>query len=166
MKAFCLTTMMFVFLLLYSNGMQAQTTQTQLNQVECINQLTGSWKCEYGNDTTSYDDFTTYGTGIDVNIKYVTKGKTVMEARINWAYDKTLDRIIGLYQIKGGDNASLWAVQWISKNKYFLVGYKYISNPEEASTRLEGTLKSPDLLEITYYVNNKPVKTVNYTRVK
>ena len=40
-----------------------------------------------------------------------------MERRINWAYDKTLDKLIGLSQIKGGD-VVLVSVQWISKNKY------------------------------------------------
>ena len=73
--------------------------------------------------------------------------------------------MIGLYQIKGG-NYRLMVSQWISRNKYVLVDYKDISNPEEASTKTVGTLKSPDLLEITYYENNKLVKTVNYIRVK
>ena len=166
MKKICLTITIAVFLLICLNGLQAQTTQTELNQMECINQLIGSWKCEIGKDTTSYNDFTTYGKGVDVNIKNVTKGKTVREARINWAYDKTLDKIIGLYQIKGAYIDTLWVAQWISKNKYFLVGYKDISNPEKASTRLEGTLKSHDLLETIYYENNKPVSTSTYTRVK
>ena len=48
----------------------------------------------------------------------------------------------------------------------FLVDYKDISNPEKASWKIEGTLKSHDLLEINYYENNKPVNTVNYIRVK
>jgi len=166
MKTFCLTTLIVVFLLLYSNGIQAQTTQTELNQVDCINQLTGSWKFESGIDTTAYVDIIAYGTGIDVNAKYVSKEKTVMEIRINWAYDKTLHKMIGLYQTKGGDVVTLRASQWISNNKYFIVDYKDISNPEEASTKTEGTLKSHDLLEIIYYVNNKPVKTDTWTRVK
>ncbi len=146
----------------------AQTGQTKLNQVELINQspLIGSWKFEYAKDTTGYMDCATYGTGIDANVKYVTKGKTVMEARINWAYDKTHDKMIGLSQIKGGDVVELRVAQWISKNNYVLFPYKDISNPEEASKRTEGTFKSHDLLEITHYVNNKPVNTVNYMRVK
>ena len=166
MKPFCLTTMIVLSLLLCTLGIQAQTTKPELNQVDCINQLIGSWKCELGKDTTVYSDFITYGTGVDVIMKYLSKGKTFMEKRINWAYDKTLNRIIGLTQTKGGDVVSLSAVEWISKNKYFLVGYKDISNPEKASTRIEGTLKSHDLWEVIYYENNKPVKTVTYTRVK
>jgi len=148
-----------------SQNLSAQIDE-ELNQVECIHQLIGSWKIELGKDTTVYSDFTPYGTGVDANMKFVSKGKTFMERRINWAYDKTLNRFIGLDQTKGGDVVSLSAAEWNSKNKYFFVDYKDISNPEEASTRIEGTLKSPDLLEIIYYENNKPVNTVNYTRVK
>ena len=166
MKKTLLFLVIAAFLLIGIYEIQAQTTEAKLNQVECIHQLIGSWKCEIGKDTTSYDDYTTYGTGVDVNIKYVTKGKTFMQSRINWAYDKTHDKIIGLHQIKGGDVASLVAGEWISKNKYILVPYKDISNPEDASTRVEGTLKSNDLLEIISYENNKPVNTVNYIRIK
>ena len=89
-----------------------------------------------------------------------------MEMRINWVYDKTLYKMIGLYQTKGGDAVTLLASQWISKNKYLIVDYKDIPNPEKASTKTEGTLKSHDLLEIIYYVNNKPVKTDAWTRLK
>ena len=90
------------FLLIGLSEIHAQTEQTKLNQVELINQspIIGSWKFESGKDTTGYIDCTTYGTGIDANVKYVTKGKTVMEARIIWAFDKTFDKMIGLSQIK------------------------------------------------------------------
>ena len=166
MKKISLTITFAVFLLFLLNGLQAQTKQTKLNPVECIHQLIGSWKIELGKDTTVYSDFTPYGTGLDANMKFVSKGKTFMERRINWAYDKTLNRFIGLDQNKGGDVVSLSAAQWISKNKYVVVDYKDISKPEEASTRIEGILKSHDLLEIIYYENNKPVNIVNYIRVK
>jgi len=168
MKKICLTIQITAFLLICLNGLQAQTTQTKLNQVELTNQspIIGLWKFELGKDTTGYMDCTTYGTGLDANVKYVTKGKTVMEARIIWAYDKTHDKRIGLSQIKGGDVVELRVAQWISKDKYILAPYKDISNPEKASTRTEGTFKSHDLLEITHYINNKPVDTVIYTRVK
>jgi len=165
MKKICLTIQITAFLLICLNGLQAQTTQTKLNHVELINQIVGSWKYEYGKDTTGYADFTIYWTGLDANGKLVSKGKTIREQRINWAYDKTLDKIIGLIQIKGEDIASLLVSQWISKDKYVIVPYKDISNLEGASTRTEGTLKSHDLLEITYYRNNKPVQTLIYTRV-
>ena len=118
-----------VFLLFLINGVQAQTQQTELNPVELNNQLLGSWEFEYGNDTTGYADFTTYGTGIDANMKLVTNGEIIMEQRIIWAYDKARNKMIGLSQIKGGDFV-LGSAKWISKNDYILVHFKDISNPE------------------------------------
>ena len=149
----------------FSLNLSAQTDEV-FDPVECIHQIKGSWKVELGNDTTVFVDFIPYGTGLDATMKFVSKEKTFMERRINWAYDKTLNRFIGLDQTKGGDVVSLSAAEWISKNKYFVVDHNDISNPEEASTKIEGTLKSHDLLEILYYVNNKPVNTINYIRVK
>jgi hypothetical protein len=87
MKKSCLTITVAVFLSIWINGLQAQTTQTKLNQVELKNQLLGSWKIDYAKDTTGYIDFTSYGTGVDGNMKYVSKGKVVLEVRIIWGYD-------------------------------------------------------------------------------
>ena len=154
-----------VFPLFLINGLQAQTQQIELNQVELNNQLVGSWEYKSVNDTTIYADITTYGTGIDFNAKLVSKDKTIMEQRFLWAYDKTLNKMIGLNQIKGGEDAVLLSGQWISKNKYVIVNYKDISNPEDATERTEGTLKSNELLEITDFINNKPVYTLTYKRV-
>jgi hypothetical protein len=102
MKKSLLFLVIAAFLLIGLSEIHAQTEQTKLNQVELINQspIIGSWKFESGKYTTGYMDCTTYGTGIDANVKYVTKGKTVMEARIIWAFDKTFDKMIGLSQIK------------------------------------------------------------------
>jgi len=148
-----------------SLNLSAQTDEI-LDPVECINQIKGSWRVELGKDTTAFVDFIPYGTGLDAIMKFVSKEKTFMERRINWAYDKNLNRFIGLDQTKGGGVVSLAAAQWISLKKYVLVDYKDITKPEEASTRTVGTIKSNDLLEITYYVNNKLVNTLNYIRVE
>ena len=99
-------------------------------------------------------------------MKFVSNGKTFMERRINWAYDKAHNGFIGLDQYKGGDVVSLLSAKWISKDKYILADFKDLSNPEQAPMRTEGTIKSHDLLEIVYYQNNQPVNTVHYIRVK
>lgn len=165
MKKFSLTIIFAVFFSVWLNGLVAQTTQAKLNQVELKNQLIGSWKTEYAKDTTGFIDFTTYGNGIDGNMRYVSKGKTVVEMRIFWGYDKNLDRFVGIQQIKDGD-IYLLSGKFILKNKYVLVNFKDISNPEKASWKIEGEFKTPDLLTETMMDNNKPVITRTYTRVK
>jgi hypothetical protein len=43
MKTFCLTTIIAITLLLCTHGIQAQNTQTKLNQVELMKQFIGTW---------------------------------------------------------------------------------------------------------------------------
>ena len=75
MKTFILTAMIAVFLLFYTNELQAQSTQTQLNQLELIKQFIGNWTCEMGKDTTVFCEYKLFGTGIEDYYKAITKGK-------------------------------------------------------------------------------------------
>ena len=75
MKTSCLSSIVAVFLLLYTNGIQAQTTQTKLNQVELLKQFLGTWKYELSKDTTIISEFTPFGTAIEDNYQIVTEGK-------------------------------------------------------------------------------------------
>ena len=164
MKPFCLTTMV-VFLLFYSNITQAQITQTKLDQVELMKQFTGYWKCDIAKDTTRFWDVKSFGTGFECYLKVVSKGKVIMEAKRLWGYDKNIDKYIGLEVTKGKD-MKVYA-QWFTSNyKGEAIPYSNISNPEMASFKGEAEFKSPDMYVITIIVNNKPVKTDTYTRIK
>ena len=164
MKPFCLTTMV-VFLLFYSNITQAQITQTKLDQVELMKQFTGYWKCDIAKDTTRFWDVKSFGTGFECYLKVVSKGKVIMEAKRLWGYDKNIDKYIGLEVTKGKD-IKVYA-QWFTSNyKGEAIPYSNISNPEMASFKGESEFKSPDMYVITTIVNNIPVKTDTYTRIK
>ena len=57
--------------------------------------------------------------------------------------------------------------QWFTSNyQGEAIPYNNISNPEMASFKGEAEFKSPDMYVITIIVNNKPVKTDTYTRIK
>jgi hypothetical protein len=140
-------------------------TSKELNQVELMKQFLGNWKAEFGKDTIAYFYQKPYGTGQEVFIKGTSKGKTIGEGKQLWGYDKKIDKIFNVSEIKGQDLGI--AVFWfISKNKYVGVQYTDISNPEEAPTKWEGEFKSPDTYVETMIVNNKAVRTDTYTRVK
>jgi hypothetical protein len=47
-----------------------------------------------------------------------------------------------------------------------MIPYSDISNPEKATIKFEGEFKSTDAFEESYIVNNKPIVTDTYTRVK
>jgi hypothetical protein len=165
MKTFCKSTLIAVILFFCSNGIQAQTTHTKLNQVELFRQLTGTWKSENAKDTTAFGEAKSYGTGLEVNLRVVAKGNIVVEGKELLGYDKRIDKFIQAEMVKGMD-IEIVATWFISKNKYVSVPYGEISTPETASIKWEGEFKSPEMIMETTIVNNEPVKTYIYTRIK
>jgi hypothetical protein len=163
MKTF-LSSSMIVLLLLGATASQAQTMQPKLNQVELMKQFIGSWKCDMAKDTTKLWDSKSYGTGLEGNFKYVTKDKMVLEGKELWGYDRKTDKFILTSMIKGMD-IEIYAVWFISKNKYIVVPFSDNSNPEKASFKVEGEIKSTDNFVETTIVKDKPVKTDNWTRI-
>jgi hypothetical protein len=140
-------------------------TSKELNQVELHKQFIGNWKSEAGKDTVVLWDVKSYGTGIDGYFKIVTMGKTVMEGKQLWGYDKNLDKYTMSEMIKGMDNA-LYSSWFTSKNKCSMIYYSDILNPANASKKYELEFKSPDMLVQTTIVNNNSVKVDTMTRVK
>jgi hypothetical protein len=140
-------------------------TSKELNQVELMKQFIGSWKCDISKDTTFFIESKSYGTGIELDFKYVTKGKTYSEAKLLWGYDKKVDKYI-IAQITKGMDIEFWAVWFVEKNKYIMLPYSDITNPDKASFKWEGEFKSPDMFVETTILDNKSVKTDTYTRVK
>jgi hypothetical protein len=165
MKTFCLTTMVVVFLVLCTNRIQAQTTQTKLNHVELMKQFTGSWKCE-SKDTTYIIEDKYYGGGHDVYLKYETKGKIIREVKTLVGYDKKNDILIESILEHNNPNIMLGAMWFTSTNKFKEIPLEDISNPENATFKWTYELKSPGLLIETYFENNKAVSVHNYKRVK
>ena len=51
MKNFCLAAVIAIFLLVCSIGIQAQTTKTQINQLELMKRFIGTWQTNIGKDT-------------------------------------------------------------------------------------------------------------------
>jgi hypothetical protein len=137
----------------------------ELNQVELMKQNIGSWKCDIAKDTSVFYDVKSYGTGMECYYKYVTKGKTVKEGKDLWGYDKRIDKYLWAEVTKGSD-IEIRAIWFITNNKYEVIQYSDISNPEKASWKIEGEFKSPNLIVETIIINNKPFRTDSWTRVK
>ena len=141
-------------------------TSKELNQVELMKQMIGSWQGDVAKDTTYFAECKSYGTtGLEWSYKTVTKGKIVKEGKQFWGYDRKVDKLIFSSMDKDGD-MGMYTSWFLSKNKYLYLPYSDIPNPETASFKIEGEIKSPDIVVETTVVNNKPVITYTYTRVK
>jgi len=140
-------------------------TSKELNQVELMKQMVGTWNLESAKDTTIYFDFKPYGTGLEGTLKWMNKGKMVTEAKQLWGYDSKIDKYTISMIVKGTD-IEIIAFWFTSKSKFVVVPYSDISNPEVASWKYEGEFKSPDVYIETLIVNKKAVKTGTYNRAK
>lgn len=165
MKTLYLTLTVIVLLLLSTNVALAQTQQTKPNQVELTKQFMGSWKCDFGNDTTFFMQGKLYGTGSEYNYNYAAKGKLFTEGKQLAGYDKKLDKIVYVNLEKGKDIEML-ALWFTSTNKYIITSYSDIANPEKATFKFEGEFKSPDLFVEKLIINGKLLKTYTMKRVK
>jgi hypothetical protein len=165
MKTFSLTTMIMVFLFLCTSGIQSQTTQTKLNQVELMKQFLGSWKCDVAKDTTAYWYTESYGTGLENRYNYITNGKIVKEGKQLWGYDKKLDKFLATTLPKETD-IYVDVYCFISKYKCKIFTLYDIENPEKAPVRWVIEFKSPDIFIETYISNNESFKIRTFTRMK
>jgi hypothetical protein len=160
-----LTISIAVFLLFFLNGVQAQTTTIKPNQVELMKQMIGNWKADLSKDTVYYENIKAFGTGLECNDKVVVKDKMITEEKELYGYDSKLDKYVGADLVKGKD-IEIWAVWFTSNTKYEGMHFSDISNPDKASVKVEGELKSPDSFSQNFIMNGKVVMTYNFKRIK
>jgi hypothetical protein len=165
MKKLCSITVIAVFFLVCTIGIQAQTPQTQLNQVELLKQFIGTWKSEMVNDTTWAGEMKSFGDGLEAYFKAELKGNIVSEIKTLMGYDKKNDKLIETDLYKGSD-IIVYAFWFTSKNTCIQIPYEYISNPQKAPLILNYEFKSPDLFIETFNQNNKVVAVYRFNRVK
>ena len=167
MKTFYFIAMMIgLHMAVIFNPIQAQTTQSKLNQVELMKQFLGTWQAQMAKDTIQVDEFSAFGTGVTGTIKNITKGKVISSTRELWGYDQKNDKIIFAMLWESSPEISLWAYWFTSKNTCEGVSYQDISNPDKAILKYKMVIKSSDSYMLTMLQNNKPMAELTFTRVK
>lgn len=75
MKKICSTTMIAVFLLLFSNEISAQTIQSKLNQMELMKQLLGTWQRTTDEGTVEILETKLFGEAVIITLTDEIKGE-------------------------------------------------------------------------------------------
>ncbi len=166
MKTFCLTTLIVAILLLCTNEIQAQTTQTKLDQIELMKQCLGIWKGELAKDTIMIMNWTSYGKAIEDDYKIVTKDKILYSRKAIYGYDQKYDKIVTAAITDNSPNIDLMAIWFSSKDTANLVGYQYISNPEKSNFKMQWIFIQSDSAKRIIINNNKIVSVSTFFREK
>jgi hypothetical protein len=160
MKTFCLITMITVFLLLSSNGIQAQATQTKLNQVELMKQFLGTWKTEIGKDTVSMWEGKPYGKAMITNVYTVIKGSKSDSYMSCFGYDSRDDKIKGYNLITNADFVTWTGV--FTTDKMFKIDGLDTYKPDIIWWKAEFEFKTPTEVIVRNF-NPEGVKTGEWT---
>ena len=163
MKTHSKTLIIAVFLLIFVIGMQAQTSQANLDQRELMNQLLGSWKSDIGKDTALFMTNTLYDVGAKGYNKYIINDRIIMEEELVWNYNLSLDKFIITIVTKGFDK-EIFALWFTSEMKYERIRYSDIANPDKASFSVEGEILSPDMIIETKIDDNNLVSTFTFIK--
>jgi len=166
MKTIYLPALTLVFLLICSNRLQAQTSDTKLNQVELMRQFLGSWKYEDADGSSMIFEITPFGRAMIGNTKTITKDTIFDSNKYLWGYDKKIDKII-LAEIFNNTPAMEIDILWFTSNNTVEgVLQKDISNPENAATKFRFDFKSPDTFVLKVLQNNNVAAELTWNRQK
>ena len=155
-----------ITLLLWTNGIYAQTTQPKLNQMELMKNFLGIWKGELKKDTVMIMNFTSYGKAIEDNYKIVTKDKILYSGKEIYGYNQKYDKIICAAISDNSPKITLMACWYSSKDTGNLVAYQYLSNPETSTFKIQWIIIPPDSSKRIVLQNNKVVSVSTYFREK
>jgi beta-lactamase regulating signal transducer with metallopeptidase domain len=155
-------------LLAFSNDRLTSSTgeislHTQLNQVELFRQFLGTWIFQKSKDTTCVLVCKPYNDGLDMYLKYESKGKIILEQKGLMDYDKISDKLIRFNTNPENPPYAMWF-----SSKYICeVGpIMDISNPSNVSPDRKWVFKSSDLLSLSILINDKYVDIFTLTREK
>jgi len=163
MKTVCLTTMITV-LLFFTYGLQAQTTDTKLDQMQLMKQFIGSWKYESPDGSSMIFENIPFGDAMVGNTKFISQDTIFDQNKYLWGYDKKNDKIILAEIFNDTPVMEIDVIWFTSKNIVEAVLQKDISNPENASTKFE--FKSQDAFILPVSQNSNIVAELTWNRQK
>jgi len=161
MKTFC-KTILIGFTLISTFGLQAQTTDNKLDQVDLVKKFVGRWQCELGKDTIMISDNIAFGTGLICSGQIIANGKILDSMKQLYGYDKKTDKFIVAELIESSPVIEICTSWFTSQDTGELV----IINPDNAPFRFKFAFKNADLIVQTAIQNDKVVKEITLTRIK
>ena len=127
--------------LCFSMNLQAQSSETDLDQVELMKQFIGKWITETGEDTTLIWEVIPSNKGYESNISWQAKGETYLTTQgiLGFARGKQL---VSLYHLwpEGGIGRDIG--EFVSDNK--MITERYAIEPKHVMATMEFNFITPD----------------------
>ncbi len=165
MKKACYCMTVAVFFLVSLNGVHAQTSQANLNQMELIKQFLGTWKCDLDKDTVEMWECNPYGGIHTTAVSLMIKGKKSDLYLNNAGFDKRDGKFKGLLLYPNGDYYT-W-IGMFTGDKKLSVDILDNLNPEKVLAKFEFVFLTPASRTMTRFTaEGAKVKEYKYNKVK
>jgi hypothetical protein len=116
-KTFLLTSIMFVFLLVESTRIQAQTGKPNLDQFKLMQQALGTWEANIGKDSVLVRETQQYGKSFIQNAYYIIKGKKTPYYTNNFCIDSKEGNVKG-FTLYADGRYGTWIALWATEKKF------------------------------------------------
>ena len=164
-KAFFLTTIMFVFLLICSTGIQAQTAKSNLDQVKLMQQILGTWEATVDKDTVIVREHQEYGKAFITTVYYNIKGKKTPYYIATYCFDSKDGKFKGSSLYANG-NFTLWIGLYTTEKKFSIDVFQNFK-PETVIMKVEYVYETPTKMTGTNFSpDGKKTRERKYNKVK
>jgi len=140
-KTSFLSAIMFVFLLVCSAGIKAQSSMSNLDQDKLMHQTLGIWEANVGKDSVLIRDTQQYGRSFIQNVYYNIKGKKTPYYTNNYCLDSKEGNIKGFVLYADG-RYDTWIAFWTSEKKLYADIVQNF-NPKTVLYKIENVFETP-----------------------
>ncbi|MBU1013513.1 MAG: hypothetical protein KKG99_10945 [Bacteroidetes bacterium] len=156
MNKFTKALIIIIFILINLNCMHAQTTQSNLDQVELMKKFIGTWKGEFGDNSIFFSENEAFGSGMISKSKVIVNGEIIESVAQIHGYDSKADKFI-IAELKTSSEVIEICSSWFTSEN---TGEIIITNPDKAPYRFKFEFKNPNLILQTAIQGDKVVNEI------
>jgi hypothetical protein len=143
------------------NKTQAQTTPTELDQVDLMKQFIGTWRGEFGDSSIFICENKPFGNGIISNSQITTDGEIIESVAQLYGYDNKTNKYI-IAELKESSPVIEICSAWFTS---IHSGEIIITNPKDAPFRFKFEFKTQDMIVQTAIQDNEVVNEIVLKRI-
>lgn len=149
MKKLGFKTVIFVFLLAITNGIQGQTSQTQLDPIKLIQQYCCNWQLVLNKDTTEIIENRIDGNIVIDNVYFMIKGTKYLSHVNLYSYSPEEKIFYGLTAMQSGFHGTFKAS--FDEDNRFVINTMQDFNPNHPFMKVVAYCDSPNSMIITVF---------------
>jgi hypothetical protein len=162
MKSFCSAIVIGLLFLIGSKEIYAQTTQSQLNQVELMKQFLGNWECKFGKTTIYRSVNKPFGTGLTITIQIISNGEIIDSVKQLFGYDNKTDKYIVAELIKSSSVIEIGTAWFVSEH----AGSIFITDSDGDELKFNFEFITPDIMKETAMLYYNIVEEMEFNRIE